>query len=292
MIFRAALTIIACTTAAFAAADAPASSPDSARARAARWYAEGLELPLLQLRRGALLAQACTTRLRSACTKEQRTLANNRTLALLDELTLFPQRPARDPVAGVKRAADLRGEMAATSAALLTEANTYDRQLLVRYGAALRTCPGDYDAQMYGRSLDALTSVELRDFQGVPEPEYADVLVAMSAARKQAEETLRALPAEDCAAILDVGQLLMELMNSKLEPWTHDARRIVSQFRQFDFSEAMKPAPVGAPAPGLAHSVTGNFITVVATELQLRAYPETAPRIKAIAEAEGIPEPR
>jgi hypothetical protein len=292
MIFRAMLTIIACSAATLAAADSPALTGESPAARAARYYAAGLELPLMQLRRGALLTLACTTRLRSACTKEQRAFAHNHTLALLDELTLFPQRPAVDPVAGVNRAADLRDEMAATSAALLTEANAYDRQLLVRYGAALRTCPGDYDAQQYGHSLDALTAVELRDFQGVPERDYATVLVAMAAARQDAAEALRALPAEDCAAILDVGQLLMELMNSKLQPWTHDDRRIASQYRQFDFNDAMKPAPAEAPPPGLVHSVTGNFITVVATELQLKAHPETAPRIKAIAEAEGIPEPR
>ena len=140
MVRRTALTIIACTAAALAAADAPAPSPESPRTRAAHYYAAGLERPLMQLRRGALLSQACTTRLRSACTKEQRAFAaKNHTLALLDELTLFPQRPAEDPLAGVRRAADLRDEMAATSAALLAEANAYDRQLLVRYGAALRT---------------------------------------------------------------------------------------------------------------------------------------------------------
>jgi hypothetical protein len=268
-----------------------AHAADTAQARAARYYADGLEHPLMQLRRGALLMQACATRLHGACSKEQRTLAaNNHTIALLDELTLFPQRPSDDPTAGVKRAVDLRQKIAATSTALLTDASTYDRLILVRYAAALGTCPGDYDAQQYRHSLDALTAAELRDFQGVAELDYAPALTAMGIAEQQVADALRAMPPEDCAAILDVGQLLMELMNSKLEPWTHDKRRMANQYRPFDFSATLQPTRDDAPPPGLAHSVTGNFIAVVATELQLKVFPETAPRIKALAEAEGIGE--
>jgi hypothetical protein len=286
MILRAVLVIIACSVAALASAEV---LPENARARAARYYANGLEQPLMQLRRGALLLQACTGRLRSACSKEQRGLASkNHTIALLDELTLFPQRPAEDPAAGVKRPVQLRERISVTSDALLREANAYDRQTIARYGAALQTCPGDYDVERYDRLLDALTSVELREFQGLTEPRYADALIVMGIAKKHELETLRALPTGDCAAILDVGHLLMELMDSKLKPWMHEDPRIANQDRQFDFNAALKPPPEDAPPPGLAHSVAGNFITVVATELQLRAFPETAPRIKSIADAEGL----
>jgi hypothetical protein len=285
MIFRAMLVVIATCAAAVAAGDVPA---ETAAARAARYYAAGLELPLLHLRRGVLLLQACTARLRSACTKEQRALAaRNHTVALLDELTLFPQRPDSDPSAGIQRAADLKERISATSDALLRDANAYDREILVRYGAALDTCPGDYEVERYERLLDVLTSVELRRFQGVAEPDYAAVFSAMENDRKLEAATLRALPAEDCAAILAVGHLLMELMDSKLQPWTRAEQRVANPGREFDFDTALKPPPDDAPAPGLAHSITGNFITVVATELQLKAFPETAPRIKAIAESEG-----
>jgi hypothetical protein len=38
----------------------------------------------------------------------------------------------------------------------------------------------------------------------------------------------------------------------------------------------------------LAHAVAGNFVTVVATELQLIVHPESEARIKALAEAQGF----
>jgi hypothetical protein len=284
MILRAVLVIIACSAAAPAPAEGPA---ETARARAARYYADGLQQPLLQLRRGVLLLQTCATRLRSACSKEQRTLAaRNHTIALLDELTLFPERPAEDPAAGVQRPAQLREKISVTSDALLRESNAYDRQIIVRYGAALNTCPGDYEVERYSRLLDALTSLELREFQGLAEPDYAEALVAMGTAEKREAQALRALSPDDCAEILAVGQLLMELMDSKLQPWAHADRG--DQNRTFDFDAARKPPQKDAPPPGLAHSIAGNFITVVATELQLRAFPETASRIKAIAEVEGF----
>jgi hypothetical protein len=78
-----------------AAASAADETPE---ARAARFYAAGLEAPLLELRKGAMLVDTCTHRLRSACSKEQRALASkSQTLTLLDALTLFPQRPAEIP---------------------------------------------------------------------------------------------------------------------------------------------------------------------------------------------------
>ncbi len=294
MIRRVVLTIIACSVAALAAAAVPATTEvpaESPQARAARYYAEGLELPLMQLRRGALLLQICLRRLRTACSKQQRELAaKNHTLVLLDELTLFAPSRDADPAAGLTRAADLKQSIAATSDALLREANAYDRQLLARYGAALNTCPGDYDLETYNRSLDALTSVELREFQGMTEPDYASALIAIGETKAEAMKKLRDLPAADCTAIAELGQLMMELMNFKLQPWTHEERRIAEQYRPLDFNAPPKPPTDDAPPVGLAHSVAGNFITVVATELQLKAFPATAPRIKAIAEAEGIHE--
>ena len=262
------------------------SAPDSPQARAARFYAAGLEEPLMQLRSGVLLLQTCTQRLRRACSKEQRQLAaGNRTLTLLDELTLFPQRPANDSAA--TNAAGLKQEIAAAGAALMRAADHYDRLLIARYGAALRVCPGDSGAN-FRESLDALTAVDLRQFQGLDGADYDEASRAIADAEALAATSLRALPAEDCDAVLTVGQLLMELMNGKLEPWTREERRMARLYRPFDFDAELKRPPDVAPTRDLAISVAGNFVTVVATELQLRVFPESAPRIKAIAVAEGV----
>jgi hypothetical protein len=266
---------------------AAAAADEPPAARAARFYAVGLETPLLDLRRGVRLVYTCTHRLRSACSKEQRQLAaGNHTLSLLDELTLFPQRPANDPTA--TNSSELKQKIAAAGAALMQAAGEYDRLLIARFGAALRVCPDDSGAN-YRESLDALTVVDLRQFQGLDGADYDQARRALADAEADAAELLRALPAGDCDAALTLGQLLMELMNGKLEPWTRENRRIANLDRQFDFDAARKPPPPDdTPTRDLAISVAGNFVTVVATELQLRVFPESAPRIKAIAVAEGI----
>ena len=117
MTARFALLLFICAASAAAAADTP-------KARAARFYAAGLELPLLELRNGLMLVQACSDRLRRACDAEQRELgANNHALLLLDELTLFPQRPTRDPAAGISKARELREKISEASAAFLVTGN-------------------------------------------------------------------------------------------------------------------------------------------------------------------------
>jgi hypothetical protein len=266
------------------------AAEEPASARAARFYAAGLETPLLELRRGAMLLQACTTRMRRACSKEQRQLATgNRTLTLLDELTLFPQRPTDD--AAAKNAGELKQQIAAAGAALMRAASDYDVALIARYGAALRVCPDDSETN-YREPLDALTSVVLRQFQGLGDADYERARQALADAESRATETLRALPAAECDAVLTLGLLLMEMMNGKLEPWTHENQRMAVADPRFDFDAARKPAAptsaAEAPTRDLAISVAGNFVTLVATELQLRVFPDTAPRIKAIAAAEGI----
>lgn len=286
MIIRSALSIIACSLA-FATAGAADPGDDSPRARAARFYAAGLEQPLLELRRGARLLQVCVTRLRKACTKEQRALAaNNRTVELLDELTLFSQRPVDDPDVREWRAADLKDAIAGTRARLVRTAGDYDRLAIARYGAAMSTCPVDVDAEKYRASLDALTTVDLRDFQALEGPEYDQARQAIAVAQADASEALRAMPAEDCRAVFKVGQLVMEMIEGKLEPWTREHRRVGNVDREFDFDAPLEPKKDEAPTREVATSIAGNFVTLVATELQLEAFPETAPRIKAIADRE------
>jgi hypothetical protein len=264
------------------AAPCVSTADESADARAARFFAAGLETPLLELRRGALLVDVCMHRLRRACTKEQRRLAaESRTLALLDELTLFPQRPP--DVAGIGSAGALAQEIAAARAALMRAANDYDYRIIARYGAALRTCPGD-SGPNYRESLDALVDVDLRGFQGLDGADYEAARRAIADAESQALTTLRELPMADCDAALAVGQLLMEMMTGKLEPWTREHRRVANPGPDFDFNAPVKPPAGAAPTRDLAISVAGNFVALVATELQLRVFPETAPRIKAIAD--------
>lgn len=265
-----------------------ASADESPRVRAARYYAAGIEVPLLELRRGATLVETCVTRLRRACSKEQRRLAaGSRALALLDELTLFPRRPSEDVSA--KNAAELKQRIADAGVALMRSAAVYDRQLMARYGAALRVCPGD-SGPRYRESLDALAAAELQRFQGLAGPDLDAATAALATAEVAAESTLRELPAPDCEAVLVQGQLLMEMMNAKLEPWTHASRRAAGGVAQFVFEANPKPPSDDTPSRDAAISIAGNFITVVATELQLTVFPETGPRIKAIAEAEGIRE--
>jgi hypothetical protein len=288
MILRCVLPIIACC---FLSSIAAAQSADTPVMRAARFYAAGLERPLLELRTGAELLQTCTTRLRRACSKEQRRLAaGHRTLALLDELTLFPQRPASDAVAAAG-AAELKQKIGAAGTALMRAAGEYDAALISRYAAALRVCPGDLGPR-HRESLDALTAVDLRQFRALDGADFDLAREEIMAMEAGAVDALRTLPAEDCDAIMTLGQLLMELLNGKLEPWTQENRRAANANPQFDFNATQRPrTPVDdAPTRDVALSIAGNFVTVVATELQLRVFPETAPRIKAIAEAEGIHE--
>jgi hypothetical protein len=284
MVLRRVLPIIACSA---LIATATAQSTDTPAIRAAKFYAAGLERPLMELRRGALLVRACD-KMRKACTKEQRELAvKSRTVTLLDELTLFPERPD-DPAAGVARASLLKERISEAGASLMRAAGEYDRALIARYGAALRVCPGDSGAR-YHESLEALTASDLRQFQGLEDAAYVEARISIADAETEVAEVLRKLPAEDCDAILTAGQLLMEMMNGKLEPWTRESRRVANAKPEFDFDAVRKPPPPDdTPTRDVAVSIAGNFVTLVATELQLQVFPETAPRIKAIAEAEGI----
>jgi hypothetical protein len=286
MVIRLVLSIIACVATAVDSRAAESDEP-APRARAARFYAAGLELPLLEMRKGALLLQICRTRLRGACSREQRRAARNRTVALFDELTLFPQLAAMEPPARVTKDGDLREQIVVTSAALMHAAGEYDRALIARYGAALRTCPGDSDIA-YGESLEALTTIVLRDFQGLEGTDYDAARHALADAETQAAAALRALPDDDCRAALTLGQLLMEMMSAKLRPWTPEYRRVANadQELNFEFDAASRAARDAAPSYDFAIAVEGSFVAMVATELQLTVFPETAPRIRAIAEAE------
>lgn len=266
-----------------------AIAADSTDLRAAQYYAQGLERPLLQIRAGAALIQACADRLRRFCSKEQREAGGrNSALALLDELTLFPQRTGDDPAAGITRRHDLERKLGETGAALLREAGAYDRELFARFLATLVVCPAG-DNPDYLLSLQEMKLVNYAGFQAVPPAELAQLLIDETRREEELVKKMRAAPPEDCEAARKLGEYLMQLMNAKLGPW-HGTQRGKPPVREFDFDKPRAEPADEARKPDdreLAQVVAGNFVSVVATELHLIVYPDSEARIKAIADAQG-----
>jgi hypothetical protein len=265
-----------------------AASGETASERAARFYADGLELPLLQMRNGMMLVQTCEKRLRRGCDKQQRELvANDRTLQLLDEFTLFPQRPAQDPATGIGNARQLRQMISETSAALLLTSSEYDQSLFARFGASLRACP-DENELLTRKSLEELVRLNLSGFQSLAGESLAAATEAISRDEELIAGRLRQSP-EDCIAARRLGEHLMQLMHSKLQPWSGEKQRVESAANAFQFG-APKVVELTASEKRqedreLAHAVAGNFVMVVATELQLTAYPDSESRIRAVTDA-------
>ncbi|HUQ12277.1 MAG TPA: hypothetical protein VM146_18345 [Steroidobacteraceae bacterium] len=273
---------------------AAAAAEESSAARAARYYAEGLERPLQQLRASAQLLQVCIDRLKRACDGQQRELAaDSNVVPLLDAFTLFPQRTASDPAAGVTRARDLKSRLAATDAAFMREVADYDLTLFARYGATLRACPLEERATEYLESLAALVELHLSGFQALDAAATAEATETYTRRENELASRLRAGSHEDCVAARTLGEDLMRLMDSKLQPWNVGDPDADDPARAFDFNQPVKPKgkdPVQiARERERAEAVARNFVTVVATELQLTAFPESAARIKEIAERDGLP---
>lgn len=266
----------------------PAIAEEYAEARAARYYAEGLDRPLSQLRQGAALVQACVAS--KACKSAQQPAANGDVIDLLDALTLFEARPASDVTAGLK-ARELRRAIAETGTELMREAAAYDLALFARHGATLLVCPREDDAIAYRESLDTLIEWNLSGFQALDAMALGTARENLARQESAEAEHLRAGNVEECVAARTLGEYLMQLMVSKLQPWMGEPRR-TSPAREFDFEQPVKPEAPKFDARRdreLAQAVAGNFVTVVATELQLMVFPETAARIKEIAERAGFP---
>lgn len=257
---------------------------DAAPARAARFYAADLDKPLMELRNGASLIAACADRLKRACTKQQRALAEKaRTLILLNALTLFPQRPAVDPAAGITKPRELKDAIAATRGALWREAIAYDRVLLARYGATLQACPNE-DTAAFRASLDDMIRVDLGGFQSLSGDELTRASNEIAQQQSTIAAQLNAGAPEDCAAARHLGEHLMELMFAKLQRWSGEDARMADQGPSFDFNKPVKPKVVEPPSADVAQAIAGNFVSVIATELQLTAFPESEARIKALAD--------
>lgn len=274
------LALLALSTVAVAAGESP-------EVRAARTYAVGLDAPLLELRRGAMLVETCTHRLKRACTKEQRKLAaKSQSLVLLDALTLFPQRPTEDPAANITKARDLEQKIAETSATMLRLAYEYDRLVFARYGATLKVCP-DGDPAYFRAPTDELIRLEYAGMQELSGDALNAALAALAGEEARIVDELRLVPPADCAAQRNLGEYLMQVLYPKLQPWRDlDPPPTNTEPKIVFGPQPKKPEPV-VPEPGVAQAMAGNFITVVATELHLNVFPESAPRIKAIADAVG-----
>ena len=102
---------------------------------------------------------------------------------------------------------------------------------------------------------------------------------------------MRAAPREDCEAARRLGEYLMQLMNAKLRPWQEEMHAATNTRRVFDFDqptrapEEVKDDAWRARDRELAHAVAGNFVSVVATELQVAVYPESETPLKEMTEA-------
>lgn len=260
------------------------AADESPEVRAARTYAVGLDVPLLELRRGAMLVDTCTHRLRRACSKEQRKLAaKSQTLVLLDALTLFPQRPTEDPAANITKARELEEKIAETSASVLRLANDYDRLVFARYNATLRVCPDDGPTS-FREPTDELIRLDFAGLQALTGADLAAAHATLAEEESRIVEELRRAPPGDCVAQRMLGEYIMQLIYPKLQPWRDLEPKKATEPAIVFGPQPRKPEPV-APEPGVAQAMAGNFVTVVATELQLNVFPESASRIKAIADA-------
>lgn len=271
----------------FSAAISAAAASETAEVRAARFYAVGLSLPLLEIRNGVMLVQACEKRLRRACDGQQRELAaNNHALLLLDELTLFPQRPTQDPAAGTATSRELRERISEASAALLRTAGEYDRNLFARYGATLRACPHN-DGETFRQSLEELVRIDLTGFQSLADEDLARAMESIARDEESIAATLLQSPG-DCVAARTLGEYLMQLMDSKLEPWSGEKKRVEIAPNDFQFGAPkvveLTDSEKHQRDRDMANAVAGNFVTVVATELQLTVFPESESRINAVAD--------
>lgn len=268
---RFALPLFALLVGAGAAQAADAESAGAA-ARAARYYAFGLQAPLLEIRAGAQIVAACHRRFRAQCSGQHREAGDRARLALeyLDALTLFPERSPANPAANLKKYADVVAALDATHESILHAALEYDRALFARYGAALNACPPGNPAE-YRQSLELLELLDLRMF-GVNLYEHATVLMAITDEESRLGATFNEMvPAQDCVATRQLGELLLTMLAAKLAPWSGE--------------------PKDAPDADATRAIAHEFLFQAATELELIVNPESRGKFDAFAQRLNTGEP-
>ena len=230
---------------------ADAAEGDALAAATARYYADGLQAALLQIRAGATIVETCKKRFRPKCSKRHREAADKAryTLEYLDALTLTAPRPRDDdrPAATVTTYEDVVAALDTVNERILRAAREYDHVLFARYEATLEMCPPESVTQ-YRESLATLEQLDIRAF-GSP---------------VDASPALPAISPDACAATRDFGELLMTMMSAKLEPWRRGADAV--------------------PSAEATRSIANEFLFEVATELEVTVYPDSRGTFDAIAQ--------
>jgi hypothetical protein len=244
--------------------------------RAARYYATGLQQPLLQVRAGSQIIATCQGRFRAKCSKRHRAAARRAgvTLEFLDALTLFPERPATDPTAKLARYPDLIAALDQVNESIMRAAGEYDHALFARYGATLSACPPE-NLQEYRASLLSLAHQDFRMFGLDSDDQRARVLLSIADQETSLAQILgNAASPEDCVAARQLGELLMTMMSAKLAPWSLQAG--------------------AAPDADAARGIANEFLFQAATDLELIVNPAARERLETIAQRmnDGIPVPK
>jgi hypothetical protein len=251
-----------------------ADADPAAGARAARYYSEGLQAPLLQLRAGAQIVETCRRRFRAECSERHRLAAGKalHVLEYLDALTLFPERLDSDPAAALKTYEDEVEVLDDVNDSILRAAALYDRGLFARYEATLGECPPE-NLAAYEESLATLDQRDFEIFQvrALANSRYTE----LATTPKQSAQKIAAPGSpEDCVAARDLGELLMTMMKAKLTPWD-------------------RPANV-QPDAEATRSIANEFLFEVATELETLVNPASSGKIRDIAArmSDGDPAPK
>lgn len=234
--------------------------------RAARYYAAGLQQPLLQVRAGSQVVATCQSRFRAKCSKRHREAARRAgvTLEYLDALTLFPERPAADPTTKLARYPDLIAALDQVNESIMRAAAEYDHALFARYGATLSTCPPE-KLQEFRASVLSLAHQEFRMFGLASDDQRARALQSIAEQETSLAQTFgNAASPEDCVAARQLGELLMTMMSAKLAPWSLQAG--------------------AAPDADATRAIANEFLFQAATELELIVNPAMRERLETIAQ--------
>jgi hypothetical protein len=234
--------------------------------RAARYYAAGLQQPLLQVRAGSQLVATCQGRFRAKCSKRHREAAKRVgiTLEYLDALTLFPERPATDPTTQLARYSDLIAALDQVNESIMRAAGEYDHALFARYGATLSACPPE-NLHEFRASLLSLAHQDFRMFGLESDDQRARALQSIAEQETSLAQTFgSAGSADDCVAARQLGELLMTMMSFKLAPWSQQAGT--------------------APDPDATRGIANEFLFQAATELELIVNPAKREQLEAIAQ--------
>jgi hypothetical protein len=202
------------------AADQKADPKADMKARVARYYADGLEIPLLAMHTGTLVISECADRFAAECSERQKmAAAPDSESEILDLLTLFPLHVTSTPESRAKNYAEMRERLAWLSDQMLIHTASYDLLLFSRYGATLRACP-QKDVAEWRESLQHMAAIEFKQFVGLEGQDLKDAVEKMVLEDiRLAGVIQRDWAPGECVAAQETGLTLLQFMYTKLEPW-------------------------------------------------------------------------